>query len=63
MWSQCKTHPGATEVGSESLPKVATLGITLLCELRAAIDAARHPMLAGELDYLIAVAEERSWGL
>jgi hypothetical protein len=59
------TRPESTRASAEGScsPKVATLGIALLCELRAAIDAARHPVLAGELDYLIAVAEERSWGL
>ncbi len=63
MWSQCKAQTGASEIGSHSPPKVATLGISLLLRLRAAIDAARHPELAADLDHLIAVAEERAWTL
>jgi hypothetical protein len=44
-------------------PGMALVAIATLRELLAAIDPTTYPELAADLEYLIAVAEERSWPL
>lgn len=63
---QCKGQTDAAGTGSHSPPKVATVGITLLHDLRRALrgaDCAEIERLSAELEQLIAAAAERAWAL